>query len=166
VLEDARHSLEQSEKETGQEMASAADDLHEQQRQGLEADVAECVRGWGEDLPAALQEEVRAFEQPFQQIYEAFEEQALTDGREVAEGISRLVQETADSVRHTHWTEIEDALEKAFDESQQASTEVRAAIEVMSGGEHLTCALDPMVNDLEIARRVIGEIDQIVKEME
>jgi hypothetical protein len=167
ALQAGGQRIDQAEAETVAELSQAADTFTAEDQAGLDAAAAECLAGWGTELPAALEAQTAEFGQEFVRVYDEFESGAEAGGEGLKAAVAALFQETADYTRGEAGARLEEALDLAVDQALPAlAQELGGLLVVLGGCEETGAALDPMVTDLEIAGRVMEQIDRLLQAME
>jgi hypothetical protein len=166
VLQNSRQRFEPAQAEAGEEMeqASAA---WTGEKVGLDAEAGQCIEGWASELPATLESETTEFGSEFGRVYDDFQSQAEAGGQELAGAVASLFQETADFTASEAGAHLEGALEQAMERAlPELGLELGALLAALGACEGAVVTLDPILDDLEIAGRVMVNIDRLLNAME
>lgn len=162
-LESHRQDVEAARGEGVQALTQAAESLSGDATPGLSSDAEACAAGWSDELPETAKAGSTEIGDPAVSVYEGFGEESVADGDDLIDSLSSLAQEAADLIRTEAATEIEDASALVTDQSMGSlAGEQDEARGVLNVGGEMAAALPPLVDDLEIARTVVAEVDGVL----
>jgi hypothetical protein len=176
--ESAKQALEELEQGAGeaasradQERAETATAIDEAERAvaeegagALERDMAEHASFWGEELPEAVRAECLSVGEPLEALYREWEAEVVAEGDELSEAVAGLLEDAADIVTNQAGEPLATAVAGTADETLAA---LRGRQEVLlptlADGEPASDDAAALVDELAIARVVVGEIDRLLK---
>ncbi len=164
AIEDLLQQTEALRSETVQGIEDAEGDLRGEIA-ALESDCAECVTGWCEEVPGDLHEECEPIGDELQQAYEGFADGAEADGNDVEEMVSTLAGDAEQFVAQ-EVGDLGHAIDETAERAAAFAGELSQAVVILGDGHQTTEALAPMVDDLEIAKRIVGKIDELLEVVE
>jgi hypothetical protein len=170
-LRDAVQGFEQeidaAENSATQALGDAADALVSEEAGGFKSDVEPYTTSWADTLPEQVETGADGVAEELRAAYDSWGSDAESAGDDLIQSVSTLAQDTAQAIVEELGGELEQAAERALDESMgELATELQAAEATLDAGVEITEDLGPLAGDLAIAHRVIGEIDQALSTLE
>ena len=158
TLGDARESASEA-------LASAAETVGDRRDQ-LEDDVAEMLGAWSGELPGNLQGEASAVADAVGGLYQGFGRNAETEGDELIAEVAGVLDASARFVAPESSGALAEGCARADGQMQELGAAWADANAALEAGAGITDVLQPMVEQLETARRVVAEVDQALKALE
>ena len=149
--------------ETAAALSAAAEGLSGEVAEGLSSDGTECVSAWMDELPASLESGCSSAEAPVAAAYAALAEEGQGAGDELMEKVSTSSSEGAGFLLDEQGGHLQEAgsvvIEQAVPDLLGELGSVQSTVET---GAQTAGALEPMVGELEISKKVVADVDQLL----
>jgi len=166
-LRDWQRQVPESYDETARSIDEASESLLQEDGGNLESDAASCTYGWSAELPAALDQQAGELGDPLQQAYDELEAEVRSRIDAYVSTTVSLIQDTADLIGRESASEVDTTAGNAEDDSLEGLTgELAMAVEVLGAGDEMAASLEPMIDDLTVAKSIAAEIDRLLNALD
>ena len=166
ALQDAQSRLGQERGQTESAFTDAEDALLHEERNALEEAAGASVEGWSEVVPAAVAEEEAALGPRITSAYEAFGQAADGDADKLIATVDAAVEDLQAEAA-AQCQRMEEAVERALSGALAPLAEQAAAMAAtLDSGRGLAEAIAAQAHDLEIAPRIVAEIERLLQAVE
>jgi uncharacterized phage infection (PIP) family protein YhgE len=134
--------------------------------EALDGVAEEAAEGWLDAIPNEVVSECVGIVGPLQGTYDGFRQAAEDEGRELIETVSTLGDEAARLIGVEFASDLEQAWDRtltpAFGDWEDGLGELKTALDE---GEQAALVLDPLVDELLVAKETVREIDRTIDNM-
>lgn len=134
--------------------------------EALDGVAEEAAEGWLDAIPNEVVSECVGVVGPLQNTYDGFRQAAEDEGRELIETVSTLGDEAARLIGVEFASDLEQAwdgtLTPALGEWGDGLAEIKTSLDE---GEQAALVLDPLVDELLVAKETVREIDRTIDNM-
>lgn len=135
--------------------------------EALDGAAEEATHAWLDEMPSEVVSECAGVVEPLQSTYDGFRQSAEDDGQDLIDTVSTLAEETARLLGVELTSDLEQAWEGTLTPALGEWEDGLGDLETTLGdGEETVQDLDPLVDELVIARDTVAEIDRVLDNME